>query len=82
MELINYLKSTGQLSDDLPLIAYRAVELCNDNTVVISGSKLGLLSIAEIIVKVALSNNNYDHLHLDDTNYFDKANIEIVIEKK
>ena len=54
-----------------------------DNEVQITGNKETLLELAEYITNVANSNNEKDHLHLDDLTIIDSnSNIkEIIIEK-
>ena len=55
----------------------------SDNEVLITGSKDELLELAEYITKVANSNNEKDHLHLDDLTIVDKDSEvkNLIIEK-
>ena len=56
----------------------------SDNEVLITGNKEELLEFAEYINKVANSENEKDHLHLDDLTLID-SNSEVknlIIEKK
>ncbi len=56
----------------------------SDNEVLITGNKEDLLELAEYIIRVANSNNEKDHLHLDDLTLID-SNSEVknlIIEKK
>ena len=56
----------------------------SDNEVLIIGNKEDLLEFAEYINKVANSENEKDHLHLDDLTLID-SNSEVknlIIEKK
>ena len=56
----------------------------SDNEVLITGNKEDLLEFAEYINKVANSENEKDHIHLDDLTLID-SNSEVknlIIEKK
>jgi hypothetical protein len=56
---------------------------CSDNEVLITGNKEDLLEFAEYINKVANSENEKDHLHLDDLTIVDKDSEikNLIIEK-
>ncbi len=55
----------------------------SDNEVLLTGNKEELLELAEYIIKVANSNNEKDHIHLDDLTIVDKnSDIKnLIIEK-
>jgi hypothetical protein len=55
----------------------------DNNELVIKGNKEDLLELSKYINDLALSDNEKDHIHLDDlTIVSDKSNIkEIIIEK-
>ena len=55
----------------------------SDNEVLITGNKEDLLEFAEYINKVANSENEKDHLHLDDLTIVDKDSEikNLIIEK-
>jgi len=55
------------------------IEIYNEREVVISGNRLGLIELADYIVSVALSDVDKYHLHLDETNFFNSTNLELVI---
>jgi len=59
------------------------IELNND-TIVIKGSKLDLVELANYIVNVAVSNNNSDHLHLDELSLISNESQirNLIIEKE
>lgn len=60
-----------------------SIESYNDE-MVIKGKQLDLLELANYIIAIALSNNNRDHIHLDDLTLLSKdSNIkELIIEKE
>ncbi len=55
----------------------------SDNEVSLTGNKEELLELAEYIIKVENSNNEKDHIHLDDLTIVDKnSDIKnLIIEK-
>ena len=55
-----------------------------DKELLIKGSKLELIELANYILNIALSNNDRDHIHLDDLTLIDKdSNIKsLIIEKE
>ena len=78
--IFNYLKDRGyKLDDDYSLLDISS----NKDEVVISGSQIDLIELADYIVSVALSDNSTDHLHLDDLTLINKnSNIKnLIIEK-
>ena len=56
----------------------------NDSEVLIKGSKADLIEFADYIIGVALSDNEKDHIHLDDLTIInDNSSIkELIIEKE
>ena len=56
----------------------------NDNEIVIKGSKLDLIDLAEYILDVALSDKDIDHIHLDELSLIDdNSDIKnLIIEKQ
>ena len=56
----------------------------NNKELVISGKQYDLVELANYIIKVALSNNERDHLHLDNLTIINEdSNIEeLIIEKE
>ena len=78
--IFNYLKDRGyKLDDDYSLLDISS----NKDEVVIKGSQIDLIELADYIVSVALSDNDTDHLHLDDLTLINKnSNIKnLIIEK-
>lgn len=59
------------------------IELIN-NELLIKGNREDLLEFAEYIKKVALSENEKDHLHLDDLTLIDNESsiLSLIIEKE
>ena len=59
------------------------IELIN-NELLIKGNSEDLLEFAEYIKKVALSENEKDHLHLDDLTLIDNESsiLSLIIEKE
>lgn len=55
----------------------------NDNEVAIKGDKTYLIELANYIVNIALSDNEKDHIHLDELTLIDKDSEikNIIIEK-
>lgn len=55
----------------------------NDNEVAIKGDKTYLIELANYIVNIALSDNEKDHIHLDELTLIDKGSEikNIIIEK-
>ncbi|MBQ1299695.1 MAG: hypothetical protein IIY25_01125 [Erysipelotrichaceae bacterium] len=51
-----------------------------DGTVVISGNKEGLLSLANHIATLADEEGN-DHFHLDEHNSLEEGSAELIVEK-
>ena len=56
----------------------------DNNDLVIKGTKYDLIELANYIVNVAISNNDKDHLHLDDLTIInEESNIKnLIIEKE
>ena len=79
--IFNLLKKEGYLrSDNRNSIALNKIKF-EDKSVLIEGNKLGLILLSEYILQIALSELNNDHIHLDDLNFFDEANVELIISK-
>ena len=55
-----------------------------NNEIVIKGKQLDLLELANYLVKVALSSNDKDHIHLDDLTLLNRdSDIKnLIIEKE
>ena len=55
-----------------------------DDSILIKGSKYDLVELSEMILSVALSEENSDHLHIDDLTLVreDSTVGELVIEKE
>lgn len=55
----------------------------NDNEVAIKGDKTYLIELANYIVNIALSDNEKDHIHIDELTLIDKDSEikNIIIEK-
>ena len=56
----------------------------NKNEIVIKGSKIDLIELADCILSVALSENNKDHIHIDDLTLLNKNSKinNLIIEKE
>lgn len=80
--IYNYLKDLGHMKEEDGNIAYNAIELQNGKSVVLKGNKLGLIFLADYLLNIALSEEESCHVHLDEINFFDDANVELVILKK
>ena len=81
MEIIDYLsdkKTDVNTADSIGI----DISL-NNNELLIKGSKIDLLELANYIVNIALSNNAFDHLHIDNSTLVtDSSSIqELIIEK-
>ena len=50
-----------------------------NNEVILSGNRLGLVMLADYILNIALSENG-SHVHLDQSNFFDDAEHQLIIE--
>lgn len=79
--IYNHLKEKNILSMSDTDIAINSITLQGGKEVVISGNKRGLILLADYLVEIALSENGNEHIHLDKENFFDDANIELIIEK-
>ena len=79
--IFNYLKNKGLLSIEPSITITRSIRINESNEVVISGDKASLIMLADYVISVALSNAKGAHIHLDDSNFFDDSNVEIIIEK-
>ena len=79
-KLLDYLKKNGyELNSNSNGIGISIV----NNELLIKGSESDLIELANYIVNVALSNNEKDHLHIDDLtiiNHNSSIN-SIIIEK-
>ena len=53
----------------------------NENEVVISANKAGLLSLAEICNTLASSDITGEHVHLDQYNSLEDDSVELIISK-
>ena len=54
----------------------------NNNEVTITGSKNNLIELADYIVSLALSNNEKDHIHIDDLTLLSSDSVELIVEKE
>ena len=56
----------------------------NDNELIIKGSKLDLIELSDYIKRIALSNNENDHIHLDELTLINKDSLinNLIIEKE
>lgn len=61
-------------------IATNEVQARN-NEVVISGNKMGLILLAEELLKIALQSESKTHIHLDENNFLDENSHELIICK-
>jgi hypothetical protein len=73
-----YTKREGIISDD-KISAKNSIEIKN-NSVIISGNTKGLVLLIDYFIEIAL-NDEDNHIHLDESNFFDKAEVELIIEK-
>lgn len=80
-ELVFDLLKEKNLIQDEDVIAYNEVNI-EEKEVIIKGNKLGLIQLADYFVQIAISDMDKQHIHLDDVNYFDKANCEMIIVKE
>ena len=62
--------------------AVNTAEIFNKNKIVLSGNRLGLIELADIILDVALSDVDNYHIHLDEANFFENADYEVIILKQ
>lgn len=79
--IYNHLIENNILSIRDADIAINSITLQDEKEVVISGNKRGLILLADYLVEIALSENSNEHIHLDNDNFFDDANVELIIEK-
>ena len=79
-ELIFELLQKKNLIKDNEKIAYNEVNI-EEDAVIIKGNKVGLIQLADYLVQIAISDKEYCHVHLDNSNFFDRANCEIIIVK-
>ena len=78
----NYLKEKGyefnvqNNSEGISIVSY-------GNEIVIKGTKLDLIELADYVLDVALSNNDKDHIHIDEFSLVDKDSEikSLIIEK-
>ena len=78
-KIYNYLKEKGIFVAEEGAIATNSIKLVEDE-VVLSGNRFGLIMLADYIVNVALSNVNGYHIHLDQNNFFDDGDKQLIIE--
>ena len=79
--LYDFLKEKGYEIDDKS----NGININYDNNdLVIKGTKYDLIELANYIINVAISNNDKDHLHLDDLTIInEESNIKnLIIEKE
>lgn len=76
--IYNYLLKEGLLQTNESDLALNCIKKTTDE-VILSGNKLGLIILADYIVSVALENKSY-HIHLDELNFFDNSNTQLIIE--
>ena len=78
--VFDFLKERNLIQDN-EMNAYN--EVCaKSNAVVIKGNKFGLIQLADYLVQIAISDMDKHHIHLNNDNYFDKANCELIIVKE
>jgi len=51
-----------------------------DGNVILSGNRLGLIELADYILGIALSKGKGSHIHLDENNFFDDTDNQLIIE--
>lgn len=73
-----YLKSNNLITEGIYDIAVNYLKV-NDNQIILSGNRMGLISLAEHLVLVALRDVRY-HTHLDVYNFFEDDGLELIIE--
>jgi hypothetical protein len=78
--IYNYLKEKGILVSQEGDIATNTIKVIEDE-VVLSGNKLGLIMLADYMINIALSDNG-SHIHLDQDNFFDDGDKQLIIELK
>lgn len=61
-------------------IAFNEVKVSN-NEVMIYGNRMGLILLADELLKIALEDKPNAHIHLDESNFFDKNTHELIISK-
>ena len=54
----------------------------SDNDVIIAGSRLELIMLADYVLNAALADFDGWHIHLDELNFFDEADKQLVVELK
>ncbi len=52
-----------------------------DNTVIVTANREGLLSLANHLVTLAQEPTSRDHFHLDEYNSLEEGSAELIIEK-
>ena len=77
-----YLTENNIISNTAGDYATNSIKICNDKEIILSGNRLGLIELADYIVNIALSDVEEYHIHLDETNFFDSTNLELVILKQ
>ena len=77
----NYLKENSYDLNDKNSVGIIITK--NKNEIVIKGSRIDLVELADYILDVALSESNNDHIHIDDLTLINKnSNIKnLIIEK-
>ena len=77
----NYLKDnnydlSSSTSDGINISA-------SDNEVLIKGSKVDLVELADYIINIAVSDNDIDHIHIDNLTLINKNSTinNLIIEK-
>lgn len=80
--VFEYLVEKNLIKDMEGGHAKNSIKVCNNNEVVLSGNRLGLIELADYILNVALSDLEGYHIHLDESNFFDETNLELIILKQ
>lgn len=80
--IYNYLKKKGYNLKEDPVSDGMNIVL-NDTEVVIKGTKLDLIELADLIISVALLGEAGSHVHIDDLTLLsvDSAIEDLIIEK-
>ena len=76
--IYNHLREMGILALEEGAVAINLIKIIGDE-VVLSGNRLGLIMLADYIINIALSDDG-SHIHLDQNNFFDDGEQELIIE--
>ena len=75
----DYLTEKGVISDETDKFATNTIKLLSEREILIAGNRIGLIVLADYIVRVALADFSGWHFHLDESNFFDDTNLELII---